>query len=123
MKEADDFYEKQEDSIREVFFALREIILQQDKDITNVLKYGMPFFCYKGKMFCYLWTHKKLKQPYIAIVEGKYFEESFLIQENRSRMKIMLLDSNEDLPIERIQDLVKKAINLYKTGIIKIKNN
>lgn len=123
MKEADDFYEKREDSIREVFFALREIILQQDKDIANVLKYGMPFFCYKGKMFCYLWTHKKLKQPYIAIVEGKHFEESFLIQENRSRMKIMLLDSNEDLPIERIQDLVKKAINLYKTGIIKIKNN
>ena len=39
------------------------------------------FFCYKGKMFCYLWVHKKNKQPYLCIVEGKYFDEPFLIQE------------------------------------------
>ncbi|MEP7094799.1 MAG: hypothetical protein ABI793_12150 [Flavobacterium sp.] len=73
-------------------------------------------------MFCYLWIHKKHKQPYIGIVEGKHFEESFLIQEDRSRMKIMLLDSNVDLPIEAIENVIEKALNLYKTGIIKIKN-
>ena len=121
MKELDNFYEKQEEPFKEVFFALKEIILRQDKDITNVLKYGMPFFCYKGKMFCYLWIHKKYKQPYIGIVEGKYFDESFLIQEDRSRMKIMLFDSNKDLPIESIENVIQKAINLYKTGIVKIK--
>lgn len=122
MKEVDDFYEKQENSIKEVLLAMKEIILRQDKHIINVLKYGMPFFCYKGKMFCYLWVHKKHNQPYIGIVEGKYFEEPFLIQEDRSRMKIMLFDSNEDLPIETIENILQKAINLYKTGIIKTKN-
>ena len=121
MKELDNFYEKQEEPFKEVLFALKEIILRHDKDITNVLKYGMPFFCYKGKMFCYLWIHKKHKQPYIGIVEGNHFEEPFLIQENRSRMKIMLLDSNEDLPIDLIETIVKKAIDLYKNEIIKIK--
>ncbi|WP_166923877.1 DUF1801 domain-containing protein [Flavobacterium poyangense] len=121
MKEVDDFYERQEESVKEVLLALKEIILKQDKDITNVLKYGMPFFCYKGKMFCYLWTHKKSKQPYIGIVEGKHFEESFLIQEARSRMKIMLFDVNEDLPVEIIENVIQKAINLYKTGVVKIK--
>ncbi|MEP6929012.1 MAG: DUF1801 domain-containing protein [Flavobacterium sp.] len=108
--------------MKEVLLAMKEIILRQDKHITNVLKYGMPFFCYKGKMFCYLWVHKKHNQPYIGIVEGKYFEEPFLIQEDRSRMKIMLFDSNEDLPIETIENILQKAINLYKTGIIKTKN-
>jgi hypothetical protein len=122
MKEVDNFYERQEEPLREVLLALKEIILKQDEDITNVLKYGMPFFCYKGKMFCYLWIHKKNKQPYIGIVEGKHFDESFLIQENRSRMKIMMLSFNEDLPIDKIGKIVQKAINLYKTGIIKIKN-
>lgn len=101
MKQLDDFYFKQEEPIQGIFLALKEIILKQDKDITNVLKYGMPFFCYKGKMFCYLWIHKKFKQPYLAIVEGKYFAEPFLIQENRSRMKIMLLNTDEDLPLEK----------------------
>ena len=121
MKQLDDFYIKQEEPIKGVFFALREIILKQDPEITHVLKYGMPFFCYKGKMFCYLWIHKKYKQPYIGIVEGKHFDEPFLLQEARSRMKIMLLNSDEDLPLEQIKMVIEKAINLYKTDIIKIR--
>ena len=119
MKQLDDFYLKQDEPTKGVFFALKEIILKQDEDITHVLKYGMPFFCYKGKMFSYLWIHKKLKQPYIGIVEGKHFDEPFLLQEARSRMKIMLLDSNEDLPLQRIENIIQKALNLYKSGIIK----
>lgn len=120
MKNIDDFYLKQEEPEKGVFLALKEIILNQDKDITNLLKYGMPFFCYKGKMFCYLWIHKKSKKPYLGIVEGKHFEESFLIQENRSRMKIMMLDSDKDLPLEKIKMIIEKALNLYKSGIIKV---
>ena len=73
-------------------------------------------------MFCYLWVHKKHKQPYIGIVEGKYFDEAFLIQEERSRMKIMLLDPGKDLPLKIIETILKKAINLYKTGVVKLKN-
>jgi hypothetical protein len=120
MKQLDDFYLNQEEPINATLLTLKEIILKQDSEITNVLKYGMPFFCYKGKMFCYLWIHKKLKQPYIGIVEGKHFEESFLIQESRSRMKIMLFNADEDLPLKRIKQVMEKAINLYKSGIIKV---
>jgi len=123
MKELDDFYLKQEEPVKEIFLALKEIILKQDQDITHVLKYGMPFFCYKTKMFCYLWIHKKYKQPYIGIVEGKHFDESFLIQESRSRMKIMLFNTNEDLPLEQIETVIQKALNLYKTGVIKVLKN
>ena len=122
MKELDNFYLQQDEPIKGTLLALREIILQQDKDITNAWKYGMPFFCYKGKMFCYLWFHKKYKQPYIGIVEGKRFDEPFLIQEDRSRMKIMLFDPNEDLPLQMIENILQKAINFYKTGQIKLKN-
>jgi Domain of unknown function (DU1801) len=120
MRELDNFYLQQDEPIKETLLALREIILQQDKEVTNTWKYGMPFFCYKGKMFCYLWFHKKHKQPYIGIVEGKRFEEPFLIQEERSRMKIMLFDPNKDLPLQTIENILQKAINLYKTGEIKI---
>lgn len=120
MTQLDDFYLKQEEPIKGIFLALKEIILKQDTDITNVLKYGMPFFCYKGKMFCYLWLHKKYKQPYIGIVEGKHFDEDFLLQENRSRMKIMLFDTNEDLPLKQIEGIIQKAIKLYKSGIIQV---
>jgi len=57
----DNFYIEQDEPIKGCLLTLREIILKQDKDVSNVLKYGMPFFCYKGKMFCYLWIHKKIQ--------------------------------------------------------------
>lgn len=122
MKEPDNFYLRQEEPIKSCLLALREIILSQDKDISNAWKYGMPFFCYKGKMFCYLWVHKKFKQPYIGIVEGKRFDHPKLIIEKRSRMKIMLFDPTKDLPVKTIEGILKQAINLYKKGIIKITN-
>ncbi len=121
MKQLDNFYLQQTEPTKAIFLALKEIILKQDSNITNTLKYGMPFFCYKGKMFCYLWLHKKYRQPYIGIVEGKYFDEPFLIQESRSRMKIMLLDTGKDLPVKKIEALINKAIGLYKTGKVKLK--
>ncbi len=120
MKQLDDFYLKQEEPVKGVFLALKDIILKQDHNITHVLKYGMPFFCYKGKMFCYLWIHKKHKQPYIGIVEGKHFDEPFLIQEARSRMKIMMLNAGKDLPLEQIESILQKTLNLYRSGIIKV---
>ncbi len=72
-------------------------------------------------MFCYLWIHKKSKQPYIGFVEGKKLEHPSLLLENRSRIKIMLFNADEDLPIETINNLLQKAIGFYKSGEIKIK--
>ncbi|MBL7718340.1 MAG: DUF1801 domain-containing protein [Flavipsychrobacter sp.] len=119
MRETDDFYQKLEEPNKSCFMALRDIIRMQDNDITHELKYGMPFFCYKGKMFCYLWTHKKTGQPYIGIVEGKHFDQPFLIQEKRSRMKVMMLDAEKNLPVKRIRGIIKQALDLYKKGVIK----
>lgn len=120
MKAIDNFYLQQDEPYKSCLLALKEIILSQDAAITNVLKYGMPFFCYQGKMFCYLWVHKKYRQPYIGIVEGKWFDHPSLLIEGRSRMKILLLDPNKDLPVKTIADILQQAINLYKTGKVKI---
>jgi hypothetical protein len=123
MTALDNFYLQLEEPNKSTLIALREIILQQDIEVTNAWKYGMPFFCYKGKMFCYLWVHKKYKQPYIGIVEGNRFDEAYLIQEARSRMKIMLIDSNKDLPLKKIENVLRKALSFYMSGEIKIKND
>lgn len=117
----DQFYLTKEEPVKSTLLAMKTIILQQHPDITHVLKYGMPFFCYRQKMFCYLWIHKKFRNPYLGIVEGSYFNESFLLAEKRSRMKIMLLDPTADLPIEAIKALIQKAIGLYQNGTIHIR--
>jgi hypothetical protein len=48
------------------------------------------------------------------LVEGKLFDETFLIKEKRSRMKIMLIHPNLDLPFSTIDVIIQKAISLYK---------
>jgi uncharacterized protein YdhG (YjbR/CyaY superfamily) len=114
MNAIDNYYEQQGEPIKSCLLALRAIILKQDKNVSAALKYGMPFFFYKGKRFCYLWVHKKHKQPYIGIVEGKHFDEPFLIQEDRSRMKIMLFNPNQDLPVKKIEKILKKSMSLIE---------
>ena len=122
LKASDGFYLQKDEPIKSCMLALRDIILAQDKYVSAAWKYGMPFFCYKEKMFCYLWVHKKHKQPYIGFVEGKHFDHPDLIIEKRSRMKIMLIDPDKDLPIKKIERLLQTAIKLYTTGVVKIKS-
>lgn len=118
MNELTNFYLKQPEPVKSTFLALKDIIMQQDEQVTAAWKYGMPFFCFKGKMFCYLWFHKKYNKPYLGIVHGIYFNEPFLIQEKRSKMKIMLINAEDDLPILAIENILQKAVGLYKLGII-----
>ncbi|RYE00419.1 MAG: DUF1801 domain-containing protein [Sphingobacteriales bacterium] len=116
------FYERQNEPVRSCMLAVRALILAQDDAITTGLKYGMLFFSYKGKMFCYLWFHKKFRQTYIGFVEGHRFDEPGLLQEKRSRIKIFLLDMNKDLPKGEIEPLLQKALSFYKSGMIPVKD-
>jgi Domain of unknown function (DU1801) len=114
LREIDNFYLQKEEPVKGCLLALREMILAQDKNIAAAWKYGMPFFCYKGKMFCYLWVHKRHHQPYLGIVEGKKLDHPGLITEKRARMKIMLFDPAKDLPVRTIRSILRQALDLYK---------
>ncbi|UMB59497.1 DUF1801 domain-containing protein [Lutibacter sp. A80] len=118
MKELDSFYLNKVEPNKSCLLALRAIILNTDKHISEVKKYGMPCFCYKQKMFCYLWTDKKTLEPYILFVEGKHLNHPKLEAGTRSRMKIFKINPTEDLPINTIHLLLNKALNLYKNGTI-----
>jgi hypothetical protein len=114
MREIDQFFLSKDEPVKSCLIFLRDFILDYDKNITEAWKYKMPFYCYKGKMFCYLWVNKKTLQPYIGIVEGRKIEHPLLIIEKRSRMKIMLLNATEDIPIKTIGTILKLAIDPYQ---------
>ena len=67
-------------------------------------------FYFKGKMLCYLWIHKKYKQPYIGFVDGGLIDHPDLLQEKRARMKILLVEPEVDLPIEIVKTILTSAI-------------
>lgn len=121
LEELQHYYLNKEEPNKSCLLALRSMILEQDPDITETRKWGMPCFCYKKKMFCYLWTDKKTDQPYMLMVEGKYLDHPDLEEGGRSRMKIFRVNPDKDLPVETIERILQKALDLYRTGIIKIK--
>jgi len=119
MREIDNYFIEKEEPIRSCLVALRHTILHLNPDITEMWKYKMPFYFYKTengsqKRFCYLWVNNK-KEPYIGVVDAKHIIHPDLIAEKRSRMKIILIDPNQDLPVEKIVLILNLAMkNSYE---------
>jgi hypothetical protein len=111
----DNYFLEQDEPQKSCLQVLRNHILDADANITESWKYGMPFYCYGGKMMCYLWIHKKFKRPYLGIVEGNKINHPELLKEKRSRMKILLLDPNKNIPVKKINAILKKVLKLYKS--------
>lgn len=121
LDDINNFYLNKEEPNKSCLLALRKIILEQDKNITETVKYGMPCFCYMNKMFSYVWVDKKTNEPYILMVEGNHLKHPELEEGDRSRMKIFRVNPNADLPLLIIKEILEEGLELYKSGIVKIK--
>jgi hypothetical protein len=121
MRDLDSFYLNFKEPNQSCLLAVRSVILNLDQQVTETRKYGMPCFCYRGRMFCYLWVDKKSTEPYMLMVEGKYLDHPDLKKGNRSRMKVLRINPNKDLPVDTITLILNKALELYKNGTIVVK--
>jgi len=54
MTESDNFYLQQDEPIKDCLLALQQIILLQDKEVTNASKYGMLFLLQKEKCLLFM---------------------------------------------------------------------
>jgi hypothetical protein len=115
------FYPTKSEPYQSCLLALQSIILQIDSNITETTKYGMPCFCYYKKAFCYLWMDKERRELYVLFVEGNHLSHPNLETGSRKRMKIFGVNPNLDLPTVALQEVLKNAVYLYKSGVIKIR--
>ncbi|EAY30417.1 DUF1801 domain-containing protein [Microscilla marina] len=113
LNDLENFYLNQPEPNKSCLLALREVILALDENIADAWKYRMPFFYYKNKMFCYLWIDKQTKEPYIGIAKGSEFTHPLLEQGGRSRIKILRIQPDQDLPINDIQVILREAMTFY----------
>lgn len=113
LRPIDNFFLQLEEPVKSTMLFLRDFIPALDDNITEDWKYKLPFFCYKGKMFCYLWVHKTYKMPYIGIVVGGKLDHPDLLQEKRAKMKILLVNPEEDIDTKKITGILKEAMQYY----------
>lgn len=121
IRELDRYYYSNEEPAQSCLLALRSIILEHDPEVSETRKWSMPCFTYKQKMFCFLWTDKKTNEPYLLMVEGTLLNHTKLEKGDRSRMKILRIKPDADIPVGIIKSILDAALDLYKKGIIKIK--
>jgi hypothetical protein len=114
MRAIDDYFLNKDEPVKGCLLFLREFILNFDGNITEAWKYGMPFYCYNGKMFCYLWVDKKTHNPYLGIVDGNKIEHPLLILEKRARMKTIQFDARQDVPVDTISEILGIALALRR---------
>ncbi|MCC8134519.1 MAG: DUF1801 domain-containing protein [Tannerellaceae bacterium] len=121
IKETESYYVSLQEPQQSCLLALRSLILAQDENIRETQKYGMPCFCYRKNIFCYLWTDKKTSEPYILMAEGIYLNHPALEKGSRSRMKILKVDPGKNLPVTIIKEILTEGVALYINGIVKVK--
>ncbi len=114
LKEIDQYFDSKLEPVKGCLLALRNIILSHDDQIEEVWKYRMPFFCYRGRMFCYLWVDKKLNMPYIGVMGGKRINHPKLITTKNTKVKKLMIAPNKDIPIEEFTHILDLAVALHQ---------
>ncbi|CAD7804428.1 hypothetical protein CHRY9390_01222 [Chryseobacterium aquaeductus] len=95
---------------RSTLLFLRKIILESDpQNITETLSFGLPFFKFKKKMLCYLYYSKKYQKHYLSFYHGDSLDDPKLISDGRKKFKILLINMEEDLPVELILKLIDQV--------------
>lgn len=115
MNVLEEYYYRQTDEIRETLIAMRDLILARDPAISQHWKYNMPFFYFRGKMFCYLRIDRRSGQPYLSMFDGKFIDHPLLEQENRKRMKILRLHPESDLPVKAITGILDCGLEILRS--------
>ena len=114
MKAIDNFYFDKEEPTKSCLLALKELILNYNPEFEHKWYYKLPCFMYQNQIFCYLWVDKKTQFPYIAIGKGIKIEHPDLIQGKRTFTKLLMIDPNNDIPLEKILQIFDIAISLYR---------
>ena len=114
MKAIDNFYFDQEEPTRGCLLALKAIIVNYNAEFEPRWYYRLPCFMYQDQIFCYLWIDKKTQFPYIAIGKGVQIEHPDLVLGKRTFTKLLIIDPEKDIPIEKIHAIFDLAMDLYK---------
>lgn len=115
------YYWNQNEPAKSCLLAMQSIVREQDEHISESIKWGLPCFMYKNKIFCFFNVDKKTKEPYILFQEGDLLDFSELEQGDRKKMKIYKVNPTIDLPVETIKKLLNAALDLYRKGILATK--
>lgn len=103
---------------QQCFLYLRDYLKNYHKEITEDLKFNVPFYFYKNKWLCYFTYHAKTKRSYIGFIDGKFLKNNKLEFKGRTLVKQYTIEVNKDLNLQELSAILDEAI-AYKDKKLK----
>lgn len=119
LKAVDDYIAKRADFAKPILNHIRELVHKTCPDAEEKMKWGMPFFDYKGEMLCHIASFKQ--HAVMGFWKASLMKDPMLVENAKSETAMGHLGkitSLKDLPSDKkITGYIKEAMMLNDKGI------
>ena len=115
MKPAEEYIFRQPEMYREILLHIVAVVEQELKDTELLFKWGIPYFYYKKKPFCYLAPNHKSKFVDVGFAKGFQLlkNQESLVDENRNTVKSLRYTTLEGIDNSILKSVIEEAKTLY----------
>jgi hypothetical protein len=115
MKLTDDYIFRQPEKQQSILLHLISVFEREIPELELLFKWGIPYFYYKKKPFCYLAPNHKKGFVDAGFARGFQLKrnQNFLIDEKRNTVKSLRYFSLESINNTILEDVIREARSLY----------
>lgn len=115
MKPAEEYIFRQPEMYREMLLHIVAVVEQELKDTELLFKWGIPYFYYKKKPFCYLAPNHKRKFVDVGFAKGFQLlkNQESLVDEKRNTVKSLRYTTLESIDNSILKSVIEEAKTLY----------
>ncbi len=110
-KSLDNYFLNLPEAEQQCFLYLRDYLKNYHSEITEHLKFNVPFYYYKNMWLCYFTYQPKTKRSYIGFVDGKFLKHKKLEFGGRTLIKQYTILVNQDLNLKDLDAILTEAIS------------
>jgi hypothetical protein len=116
MKLTDDYIYRQSEKHQSIILYLIDVVNQTIPDAILLFRWGIPYFYYQKKPFCYLAPNHKKGFVDLGFAKGFKLQnhQDVLVSENRNTVKSLRYFNINSVEHEVLTAVISEAIALYK---------
>jgi len=115
MKLTDDYIFRQPEKHQTILLHLISVFEREIPELKLLFKWGIPYFYYNKKPFCYFSSNNKKGFVDAGFARGFQLKrnQNFLIDEKRNTVKSLRYFSLESINNTILEDVIREARSLY----------
>ena len=116
MKLTDEYIYRQTEEHQMILLHLISIFKREIPELELLFKWGIPYFYYKKRMFCYFAANHKIGFVDAGFARGFQLKKNqdFLVDEKRNTVKSLRYYSLAAIDNAVLEDVIHEAAALYK---------